>query len=143
MKKAMALILALVFTFCGAFALAEEIDLSGLTDDALLALRNRVQAEIVARHMAGTADLASGKYIAGEDIPVGSYIYTAKATGNDWASVTIYADHGDGDQLFWQIVDAPEEGEEQKSFFITLNEGDQLKSLIPFSLTIYSGVVFQ
>lgn len=43
----------------------------------------------------------------------------------------------------WKVVSAPEEGEEAESFFITLNEGDQLKSDVPFSLTIFAGITFK
>ena len=50
---------------------------------------------------------------------------------------------GEGDQLFWKVVAAPEDGEEPESFFITLNPDDQLKSGVPFSLTIYAGVMFK
>lgn len=85
----------------------------------------------------------SGTYIAGKDIPAGSYIYTCLASGEDWGNVTIYSEKGEGDQLFWEVVAAPEDGEEPESFFITLNPDDQLKSGVPFSLTIYAGVSFK
>ena len=52
-------------------------------------------------------------------------------------------ERGEGDQLFWEIVSAPEDGEEPESFFITLNPDDQLESGVPFSLTIYAGVEFR
>ena len=45
--------------------------------------------------------------------------------------------------MFWEIVSAPEDGEEPESFFITLNPDDQLESGVPFSLTIYAGVEFR
>ena len=56
--------------------------------------------------------------------------------------MTIYSEKGEGDQLFWEVVAAPEDGEKPESFFITLNPDDQLKSGVPFSLTIYAGVMF-
>ena len=118
-------------------------DLAGLTDEELVALMTRVQEEIVARRIEGTATLASGTYIAGRDIPAGSYIYTCLAAGDDWGNVTIYTEKGEGKQLFWEVVSAPHEGSEPESFFITLNEDDQLKSGVPFSLTIYAGVSFK
>ena len=46
-------------------------------------------------------------------------------------------------QLFWEIVSTPEEGEEQESFLITVNDGEELASQVPFNLTIYAGAVFQ
>ena len=143
MRKVMALLFALVIMACSSFSMAEGIDISALSDDALVALMARVQEEIVARRIEGTANLAGGTYIAGKDIPVGSYIYTCLASGEDWGNVTIYSKKGEGDQLFWEVVSAPEDGDEPESFFITLNPDDQLKSGVPFSLTIYAGVMFK
>ena len=143
MKKWIALLLMLVFAACATMAFAEEIDLAGLSDDEIVALMGRVQEEIVARHIEGTATLASGSYIAGKDIPAGSYVLTCLATGDDWGNITIYSKKGEGDQLFWEVVSAPEEGKDPESFFITLNEDDQLKSGVPFSLTIYAGASFK
>ena len=143
MRKVMAILFVLVIMACSNPSLAEGIDISALSDDALVALMARVQEEIVARRIEGTANLAGGTYIAGKDIPAGSYIYTCLASGEDWGNVTIYSKKGEGDQLFWEVVAAPEDGEEPESFFITLNPDDQLKSGVPFSLTIYAGVVFQ
>lgn len=143
MRKVMAVLLVLVMMACSGLSLAEEIDLSTLSDDALVALMARVQEEIVARHIEGTANLPGGTFIAGKDIPAGSYIYTCLASGEDWGNVTIYSDKGEGSQLFWEVVAAPEDGEEPESFFITLNPDDQLKSGVPFSLTVYAGVMFK
>lgn len=143
MRKVMAVLLVLLMMACSGLSLAEEMDLSTLSDDALVALMARVQEEIVARHIEGTANLPGGTFIAGKDIPAGSYIYTCLASGEDWGNVTIYSDKGEGSQLFWEVVAAPEDGEEPESFFITLNPDDQLKSGVPFSLTVYAGVMFK
>ena len=143
MRKVMAVVFALVIMTCSSFSMAEGIDISTLSDDELVALMARVQEEIVARHIEGTANLAGGTYIVGTDIPAGSYIYTCLASGEDWGNVTIYSEKGEGDQLFWEVVAAPEDGDEPESFFITLNPDDQLKSGVPFSLTIYAGVMFK
>lgn len=142
MRKVMAVVFALVIMTCSSFSMAEGIDISTLSDDELVALMARVQEKIVARHIEGTANLAGGTYIVGKDIPAGSYIYTCLASGEDWGNVTIYSEKGEGDQLFWEVVAAPEDGEKPESFFITLNPDDQLKSGVPFSLMIYAGVMF-
>ena len=143
MRKAIAILFVLVIIACSSLSLAEWIDISTLSDDALVALMARVQEEIVARHIEGTANLAGGTYIVGKDIPAGSYIYTCFASGEDWGNVTIYSEKGEGDQQFWEVAAAPEDGDEPESFFITLNPDDQLKSGVPFSLTIYAGVMFK
>ena len=100
MRKCMALLWALTVMLYSGFALAEDIDLAGLSDDALVALMGRVQEKIVVRHFEGTATLSGGAYIAGKDIPSGSYIFTCLATGDDWGNVTIYSEESNSKQLF-------------------------------------------
>lgn len=143
MRKLMVILLVLLRIVCSSPSRAEGIDISTLSDNEIVALMAQVQEEMVARHIVGTAELASGTYIAGIDLPAGSYIYTCQASGDDWGSVTIYADKGEGDQILCEVVGAPEDGEEPESFFITLNPDDRLKSGVPFSLTIYAGVTFK
>ena len=60
MRKVMAVVFALVIMTCSSFSMAEGIDISTLSDDELVALMARVQEEIVARHIEGTANLAGG-----------------------------------------------------------------------------------
>ena len=139
MKKFLAILVMLTLTVCSCFALADGLDFSGMSDDELLALMKQVQQEIVDRRIEGTATLPGGKYIGGKDIPAGTYIYTCLAKGSEWGNVTIYSEKGDGKQLFWQVVVAPDDGEEPQSFFITINDDDELDSQVPFSLTIYTG----
>ena len=124
-------------------AFAEGFDLSRLSNDEVLELLEQVNNEVVKRGLAKTATLAKGAYIAGRDIPVGSYVYTCLATGDDWGNVTVYSEMGNGKQLMWHVVAAPEKNEAPETIFITLNEGDQLKSGVPFSLTAGSGIVFR
>ena len=124
-------------------ALAETVDLSRMSNDEIVALLGEVNAEIVSRGIQKTANLSKGAYIAGRDIPVGRYTFTCLATGTDWGNVTVYADGGDGDLLVWEVMSAPKQGEEPETVFLNLKEGDELKSGIPFSLTITSGVLFQ
>lgn len=142
MKKWMAALLVFVILMFTGQALAEGVDLSTLSDDELVGLMKQIQEEMVARNIEGTANLKGGKYVAGRDLPAGSYIFTCLAQGDDWGNVTIYADQGAGSQLFWEVVSAPDEGEEPESFFITLNKDDELESSVPFTLTIYTGVRF-
>ena len=85
MKRGIALLLVLAMLL-SLGAAAEEIELAHLSDEQVVALMQRVQEEIAARHIEKTATLASGSYIAGKDIPVGAYVYTCLATGDDWAA---------------------------------------------------------
>lgn len=142
MKRVFAM-LAVVLMLLASVAVAEEIDLSGLNDEEIVILMQRVQEEIVARHIEKTATMRSGSYIAGRDFPAGSYVYTCLAAGNEWGNLTIHAEEGAGQMLFWKVVSAPEDGKEPLSYFVTLKSGDRLKSDVPFSLTIYAGMRFQ
>ncbi len=124
-------------------ALAETSALSSLTDDEILSLLKDVNNEIVSRKLNKTATLPKGAYVAGREIPVGSYIFTCLATGDDWGNLTVYADEGKGSQILWNVISAPDEGEEPDQVFISLNEGDELESGCPFSLTVMTGAIFQ
>lgn len=137
------LCLLLVTLLLVPFACAETVDLSRMSDAEVVELLNRVNAEIVSRGISKTAKLPQGAYIAGKDLPAGKYILTVMATGNDWGNVTVYSDGGKGRQLLWEVVTAPEAGQDPETIFVTLSEGDELKSGVPFSLTIMAGAVFQ
>ena len=137
------LMLCLLAVLCGNAAAAGAIDLSTLSDEELEQLLTDVQQEIVNRGISKTAVLPKGAYIAGEDLPTGKYLYTCLATGSDWGNVTVYSNRGSGRQLLWEIVSAPENGKANETFYLTLNDGDQLKSGVPFSLTINSKVFFR
>ncbi len=142
--KAGLLALALcLMLLTGACAAAEDVDLSALSDAQLTALYDRAAAEIVSRGIRRTATLPKGTYIAGEDLPAGRYVFTCLATGDDWGNVTVYSERGSGKQLLWEVVAAPEDGEEPETFMVTLNEGDALRSGVPFSLTVYTGALFR
>ena len=124
-------------------AMAETIDLSKLSDDEIVALLDSVNAEIVSRGINKTASLPQGSYIGGKDLPAGRYIFTCKATGDDWGNVTVKSEGGAGKLIIWEVVSAPAEGAEPETIFITLNDGDELKSGVPFTLTIMSGAIFR
>ncbi len=141
--RVVASLLLLAVVFCSVHAAAEEIDLSKLTDDEISVLHDQVTKELVKRGIEKTATLPKGAYIAGVDIPAGKYMFTCLAKGEEWGSVTIYSEQGKGKQLMWEVVSAPGEGEEPETIYITLNEGDELKSGVAFSLTIMAGIVFR
>jgi len=135
--------LGMIFALLFTSALAESIDLSGMSNDEIVALLTKVNNEIVSRGIDKTATLPQGSYIGGKDLPVGKYIYTCLAKGDDWGNLTVKTEGGAGKLVIWEVVSAPDEGESPETVFITLNEGDELNSGVPFSLTIMSGAVFQ
>ena len=142
-SRAAACLLALILLFSTAAASAEGISLAKMSDTEIVALLQEVTNDVARRGIEKTAKLAQGTYIVGVDLPAGKYVFTCLAKGDDWGNVTVYSDLGKGRQLLWEVVSAVEEGEEPETLFLTLNEGDQLKSGVPFSLTIMKGVRFQ
>lgn len=114
-----------------------------MTDDEILSLLEKLPAEVAARGLEKTATLPKGTYTAGKELPAGTYVFTCLAKGDEWGNVTVYSENGKGKQLLWEVVSASEEGEEPEQIFLTLQEEDQLKSGVAFSLTITPGVVFR
>jgi len=82
MRKIIALSLALLLAF-GSAAAAEGIDLAAMSTDALLALREQINAEINARIGDDNALIADGVYVAGVDIKPGMYRITCAAAFDD------------------------------------------------------------
>ena len=97
MKRLVALALVLVFVFCGtAFAeglivMEEEvptvvggIDVTALSDDDLIALKDAVIQEISNRNLAIKGTFGNGTYVVGVDIKPGSYVIsnTSDELGN-------------------------------------------------------------
>ncbi len=138
MKKWIGLLLCLVMLLGLTAAGEVKVDLSAYSNDEIVELLQLVQQEIAVRKIEKTASLAAGRYIAGVDLPCGTYVYKSKAVGSDWGSVTVYSEKGNGKQLLWEIVDADDE-----PFMVTLSPNDELKSAVPFELTIFAGVMFR
>ena len=146
MKKIFAAFLTIIMVLHAGPVLAESVDLSGYDDSALIELLAQVQQEIADRNIEKTADLAAGQYICGRDIPAGTYLWICRAQGEDWGNLTVYSLNAEGKhdkQKYWEVAAAPKEGEEPESCIITIEDGDELTSGIPFSLTIYAGPKFQ
>ena len=135
------LCLLLVSLLLTPIALADKIDLSSFTDNEIVELLKQVNQELVDRRINKTAKLAPGTYTGGKDIPVGKYIFTCTATGNDWGNMFVYNDQGK--QVEWQVVSAPEKGQDPETSFITLEKDHTLKCSTPFTLTIMAGAVFE
>lgn len=88
MKKLVAMILLIV---CMAgVATAETIDLSSLSFEDLMALRNQLNEEIISRPEWRSVNVPEGTWIIGEDIPEGTYSISAPA----YTSIEIYDEKG-------------------------------------------------
>ena len=142
-------VLALALAVAGLCAMAESIDLSAYDDDALIALLDEVQREVVDRNIERTAELKAGRYIAGKDLPVGRYtLYMKYESEYMWGTVEIYPD-GDtsADPKFYEMVFSESNPvastKSEGSWSITLEEGDLLYCSDPISLTISAGIQFK
>ena len=150
MRKTIAIVgMVLAFLSLASFTAAEKvksIDLSKYSDEEIITLYNSVQQEIVDRHIEKTANLYAGSYLVGKDIPAGSYILHAEYEGSAWMNVFIYADGGDGEELFTGYVFSADNQAAQMrgegTWSIVLHEGELLKCTGEVSLTISTGIKF-
>jgi hypothetical protein len=116
MKKVLALLLGLLLLVVP--ALAEEMDLAALSLDELVALRDRVDAEISARIPVNKAPFSSGIFLVGRDIKAGTYMI-------DWVSLlpadsSMY-EHFDG-RLYVSEADYEEGTEAFNAYYYALFE---------------------
>ena len=79
MKKILCLLVALLLV--GSLGLAEAIDLSSMTDEELLVLKEQVDCAINERGISAAPHLLSGVYTAGSDItpPPANTLFTFRA----------------------------------------------------------------
>lgn len=78
-------------------ALAEELDLSAMSTDELIALSNRVASELKTRVASNGDEIAEGTYVVGRDIKSGTYEFTCTSIrdgASDYygASVFVFPD---------------------------------------------------
>ena len=139
---AVALLISALFVF-SVPSYAADFRLSELSDEEIVLLSGQVQEELVSRGISKTAVLAKGTYTAGTEIPAGSYLFTCLAKGEEWGNVTVRPDRGEGSLLIWEVLSAPAKGEDPAVIYMRLEEGYQLKSDVPFSLTIQPAVLFR
>lgn len=77
MRKIFALVLVLTLLAVPLYtAVATGMDLSGMTDEDLTALKQQLDTEMLERGMAMSAALPTGKYTIGVDLPEGEYELT-------------------------------------------------------------------
>ena len=88
MKKLIALFLILCLT--ASFAVADGIDLSALSFEELLSLRNELNAEIMSRQEWKEVSVPEGTWEIGADIPEGTYSISAPT----FSAVEIYDENG-------------------------------------------------
>ena len=87
MKKVSFFLLLVLMSFVST-AFASEISLTTLSDDELILLHNKIEAEISAREIDTTSQIFEGVYVVGKDIKAGRYLLTVVETSYSLNAVT-------------------------------------------------------
>ena len=140
LRKLVALFLLIGIVLSFSFtSYAEDIDLSGYTDDEILILNEKIQQEIVSRGIRATAEVNMGNYTGGKDLPAGRYDMTLLER-DLFSTVTVFL-AGSTDYSFYTY---PDEDDIGKQWSIVIADGDVLQvKNCKISLTISSGLVFK
>ena len=93
MKKIVALVLAVIL-MCGV-ALADGVDLSGMSLEELLVLQKDVSLEVNRRLNNGATPISAGEYVVGKDIKAGTYKIVIAEAFASYAEVAIYSSDGE------------------------------------------------
>lgn len=126
MKKFLCLLVALLLI--GSIALAESIDLSAMTDDDLLALKDQVNQTLSDRGITREFVVTSGIYVGGSDIRPGRYTLTATSE-NGMVQVAIGKDSeslNSNDGILYMDSDYINEGDDPKTFSLSIADGNVL-----------------
>ena len=140
MRKVIALVIVLVLL--GSSAMAEIPDVSSLTDEELVELQMVLSQEIVGRQIEKVTILEQGTYIGGKDLPVGDYYlesYDSEASGGMITLEPIDHEYGNWD---YKLNDFARPNRD-KTYYISLDEGDILTIPYQFKLTITTGIKFE
>lgn len=76
-------VILLVFVMIFSMAYAESIDLTGMSDEELLALSDSLDLELVNRNLRPI--LSVGDYVGGKDIGVGKYVITEHSDQDEYS----------------------------------------------------------
>ncbi len=130
MKRFLPYVLVIaVFLSLTVSALAFTFDFSPYSDEDLIELETALQKEKLERGLAKSANVPSGKYTIGKDIPAGAY---SIEMGNGQIMGMITVNDGRSD-IYTLTSDNPSIGK------ITLEEGDSFETYTAIILTVYSG----
>lgn len=88
MKKFFAMLLVALMVLGGSVASAERIDLSALSLEELIALRQEIDLLIFGSDAYKNVAVPAGDYVVGEDIPAGTYTLESEGYG----MISVYAD---------------------------------------------------
>ena len=134
MKRVLPVVLIIsIILMLSMSAFAFSFDFSSYSDEELIELETALQKEKLDRGMAKSANIPSGTYTIGEDIPAGVYS-VEMAKGQSMGMISTNGGMGD---MYVLTSDNPTIGK------ITLKEGDTFETYTAIVLTLYSGgIVF-
>lgn len=142
MKKFLCIIFVLLIVNVAGLAEANEFD--AYDDSSLVALLDSVQQEIANRHIEKSANLSQGIYVAGKDIPTGTYNITAVYKGSLWMNISVYAAEDDeNSKQDFTIYGYEPYGDGTGKFYVDLPDGDRLKCDGEITLTTSAGIMFK
>lgn len=107
----------------------DKMNLAVLTDEELIALREKIEEEVLARKLGKSAAIQRGEYVIGRDIPAGMYQVIGNIKG------TTFLVHDKRSRLRYNMVCYKKEGIGK----VTLNDGDVLWINEPVRLIVYTG----
>lgn len=99
MKKIVALLLAVLICL-GSFPAFADVDLSGYTQEELLALREAIKQELLKRGIEKEVTVPIGMYEVGVDIPAGTY--TLKPNG--FSVIEVWKSISSKNSMFYEGV---------------------------------------
>ena len=124
-------------------ALADVPDISSLTNDEIVELQGRVNAELVSRGIEKTATLPAGKYTAGKDFPAGSYIITCKTDDRHHGIVWVSSPEDDLSSKYPSVLYEHVSFSEEEQFRVTVEDDGILSLPFEAELTISTGLLFK
>ena len=141
MKRFIGLLLVLLLV--AGVAHAEIEDISKLTDDELIQLKEQISAEEIARGLEKAVKVPRGRYIVGKDIPAGTYTielveYDSYTVFNVWEKEYEVYDYNVG------LLENINFSQEQKKYTkVVLSEGNVVETFVDyFIFTKYTGLGF-
>ena len=134
--RVLSILFALLFSV-STFASAETIDLSGLSYDELIALKQKLNLAIAQSDEWKQVTVPIGNYIVGEDIPAGVYT-VAHAQSNTLMYARVYVYDIDGSYIGYYSINSSEVIGK-----LILEDGHTVKiELQPVILSPYQGLDF-
>ena len=157
MKKFLSAFVALMLVFSMlTAAFAADIDFMGMTDDEVIEMTKACQQELVDRGIGKSAELNNGYYVAGYDIPAGSYIASIVAAEETEESNRYYGnqkgiavynsieDMDEGNPVWYDSI-STKDAEHQMEVAFNLKDGQYLMvdGEGTVKITITTGVEFK